>query len=1473
MRKMKKLAKRVVAFSMAALLTCSGFLDNLTIGARNLTGNVSGVVNAEAATVTGTVNADTFSWDNATVYFLLTDRFKNGNTSNDHSYNRGLDKNGNVVNIDDDRATFHGGDFAGVTDAIEEGYFNDLGVNAIWISAPYEQIHGYIVGSDDSPSYAHYSYHGYYVLDYTQTDANFGTAEEFKTLVDTAHEHGIRVIIDVVLNHAGYNSLYDMNEYGFGAVKSGWDSFYYAHSGITNSVYHSYIDYEADSAAWGKWWGADWVRAGLPGYTEGGGDSYTMSLAGLPDFKTESTSTVDIPTVLKTKWTEEGRYDEEVAELKNYLSSNGYAMTVTNCISYWLSTWVREYGVDGFRCDTAKHVENSSWAVLEEMCTDALKEWKANNPDKALDDLDFWMTGEAWDHGVSYDAYYTAGHFDSMINFDTWGGGVLSSGTVAGKYEDYAGAVNTKEDFNILSFMSSHDSLLTRGDQIYLGSAFLMLPGGVQIYYGDETNRPLVEGVDFDGSGGAGHSLRSDMNWDSIDEEVLAHWQKVGTFRNNHIAVGAGTHTTVSASSGVGFTRTYSKNGITDRVAAVIGASSNASVTIDVSGVWDDGSVVTNYYDNSSATVTNGKVTFNSGANGTILVGDPDGKPLVSVTGNAKFKGTQTVTININEADYAIVSVDGAHKFIAYDGDTFEIGKTAYEGDTVSVSYQATNEKGTINGKTTFYKAYADEELEDPDEPDDPVQAKVRVKMSDGSAPYLYAWESTSTALAGTWPGTLLTQKDSEGYYYMELDTTGTYNVIFNNGSAQTADITGLSGETTFEVASGFGSYKQTGGTVVVPSVNNTITIKVKPYSSSQVPYLYVWSGDTALNGGFPGKQLTEKDDDGNYVFTVDGYSTAGCIVSGGSNQNQSGNITGITGTALITVNSADYSEYDVEKSAPVESKFALMKKEARAIKNMTSSDYTKASWDALYAYVDDADALVALGEENADTTAVTDLYNKIVAAKKALVLAAPKVTTASSGSKVVKGTAAAGATVTITIAGKTYTATADEVTDVWTVNASSNLTTSSTITTSATRDGLSSVTGSYSLSGGNIDEPDDPITELSATLKVNGSSSAVNLTVGDSVTVVPTATGGSGSYTYKYVIKNVSTGATAILKSYSSETTYTGTMTSAGTKQFIVYVKDSNGTEVCTNAVTVVTSKEAEELSATLKVNNSSSTINLTVGDTVTVKPTVTGGSGSYTYKYVIKNVSTGATATLKNYSSTTSYTGTMTSAGTKQFIVYVKDSDGTIVTTNAVTVVTSKEVEELSATLKVNNSSSTINLTVGDTVTVKPTATGGSGSYTYKYVIKNVSTGATATLKNYSSTTSYTGTMTSVGTKQFIVYVKDSNGTVVQTNAVTVVTSEESNELSATLKVNNTTSQLNLAVGDVVVLKPTATGGSGSYTYKYVVKNVATGSEYTLKSYSSSTTYTGEMTGTGTKDFIVYVKDSNGTIVASNSVRVVVS
>ena len=122
-----------------------------------------------------------------------------------------------------------------------------------------------------------------------------------------------------------------------------------------------------------------------------------MSLAGLPDFKTEQTKTVSIPPILKTKWTQEGTYDQKVAK---YGDNSG---SVSDYLTTWLSEWVSKYGVDGFRCDTAKHVEQASWKKLKDKCVSALKTWRENNPDKpgANWQQDFWMTGEAWDKGVT----------------------------------------------------------------------------------------------------------------------------------------------------------------------------------------------------------------------------------------------------------------------------------------------------------------------------------------------------------------------------------------------------------------------------------------------------------------------------------------------------------------------------------------------------------------------------------------------------------------------------------------------------------------------------------------------------------------------------------------------------------------------------------------------------------------------------------------------------------------------------------------------------------------------------------------------------------------------------------------------------------------------------------------------------------------------------------------------------------------
>ena len=155
-----------------------------------------------------------------------------------------------------------------------------------------------------------------------------------------------------------------------------------------------------------------------------------------------------------------------------------------------------------------------------------------------------------------------------------------------------------------------------------------MLPGAVQIFYGDETNRPMVNSSFANVDPGAGHQFRGFMNWDSIDTDVLSHWQKVGTFRNNHLSVGAGQHKVISSydsSNGYTFSRTYSKNDVEDKIVATLFAQANKDITIDVSSVWGDGTVITNWYDDTTCVVSGGKVTFNSGDNGTILLQEPQG--------------------------------------------------------------------------------------------------------------------------------------------------------------------------------------------------------------------------------------------------------------------------------------------------------------------------------------------------------------------------------------------------------------------------------------------------------------------------------------------------------------------------------------------------------------------------------------------------------------------------------------------------------------------------------------------------------------------------------------------------------------------------------------------------------------------------------------------------------------------------------
>jgi alpha-amylase len=130
------------------------------------------------------------AWPDAVVYFVVLDRFADGDLTND-------------ANVDvSAKGTFHGGDLAGLTQQLDE--IASLGATALWITPVVDNIDGFVTGA----GFPDWAYHGYWADDFTRLDPRFGTEAELKTLVDEAHRRGIRVLLDVVYNHAGYNSRY-----------------------------------------------------------------------------------------------------------------------------------------------------------------------------------------------------------------------------------------------------------------------------------------------------------------------------------------------------------------------------------------------------------------------------------------------------------------------------------------------------------------------------------------------------------------------------------------------------------------------------------------------------------------------------------------------------------------------------------------------------------------------------------------------------------------------------------------------------------------------------------------------------------------------------------------------------------------------------------------------------------------------------------------------------------------------------------------------------------------------------------------------------------------------------------------------------------------------------------------------------------------------------------------------------------------
>jgi alpha-amylase len=244
-------------------------------------------------------------------------------------------------------------------------------------------------------------------------------------------------------------------------------------------------------------------------------------------------------------------------------------------------------------------VEPEAWVALKAEAVKALAEFKAKNPTRKVDDAPFWMVGEFW--GVGPTRHKMTGFgFDAMINFDFQ----QQEGAYARPeklFKSYAEAQAGKP-VHMLNYLSSHDTeLFERSRLIEGGTALLLASGGVQIFYGDESARPLG----YQPAGDPQQATRSDMNWANPDANVLAHWRKLGTFRARHRALATGAHKQLNEAPYT-FSRVETVSG--DRVVVALGTKGDVSLT--VAGVFEDGQTLRDAYTGQTAKVVGGKVNL-----------------------------------------------------------------------------------------------------------------------------------------------------------------------------------------------------------------------------------------------------------------------------------------------------------------------------------------------------------------------------------------------------------------------------------------------------------------------------------------------------------------------------------------------------------------------------------------------------------------------------------------------------------------------------------------------------------------------------------------------------------------------------------------------------------------------------------------------------------------------------------------------
>ncbi|MFE5660992.1 pullulanase-type alpha-1,6-glucosidase [Streptomyces sp. NPDC056517] len=428
-------------------------------------------------------------------YFVLPDRFANGDTSNDRG---GLTGSRTQTGFDPtDKGFYQGGDLKGLTERLD--YIKGLGTTAIWMAPIFKNRPVQGEGKDASAGY-----HGYWITDFTQVDPHFGTNEDLERLIAAAHRKGMKVFFDVITNHTADTVDYAEQKYGYRPKGA-----------------YPYLDKDGrpfdDREALGK---VD--RDSFP---------YT------PVASTEKADT-KVPAWLNDPTMYHNRGDStwvgESAEYGDFVGLDDLwteRPEVVDGMRKIYEKWVRDFKIDGFRIDTVKHVDLDFWTQWA-TALDAYAKKQGRE--------DFFMFGEVYSADTTVTSpYVTRGRLDATLDFPFQDAAraFASQGAGADRLakvfaEDYRYTTDKANAYEQVTFLGNHDmgrigTFLKQDNpnasdaelvrRATLANELMFLSrGNPVIYYGDEQG--------FTGPGGdkdARQTLFASKTADYLDDDQL----------------------------------------------------------------------------------------------------------------------------------------------------------------------------------------------------------------------------------------------------------------------------------------------------------------------------------------------------------------------------------------------------------------------------------------------------------------------------------------------------------------------------------------------------------------------------------------------------------------------------------------------------------------------------------------------------------------------------------------------------------------------------------------------------------------------------------------------------------------------------------------------------------------------------------------------------------------------------------------